>query len=91
MDNLDTLLQVNIPCLFRTITGIPCPGCGLTRAYISAFHGDLKTAWYFHPLWWTIPILVIVALKVKNQRIVTWVMVLFMIVYIFRFLTGNLV
>ena len=25
-----------IPCIWKMITGIPCPGCGLTRAFIFA-------------------------------------------------------
>lgn len=24
----------SIPCLFKLVTGIPCPGCGLSRAFI---------------------------------------------------------
>ena len=27
--------NITIPCLFKLITNIPCPGCGLTRAFKS--------------------------------------------------------
>lgn len=37
-------------CPFALITGIPCPGCGLTRAVVALGHGDLGTAIAFHPL-----------------------------------------
>lgn len=37
-------------CLFRTFLGIPCPGCGLTRATLAAARGDLAGALRFHPL-----------------------------------------
>lgn len=30
--------------------GIPCPGCGLTRATLSLLHGDLAGAMRLHPL-----------------------------------------
>jgi hypothetical protein len=30
--------------------GIPCPGCGLTRATLALFHGDLRGALHIHPL-----------------------------------------
>lgn len=42
-------------CYFKTITGLPCPGCGLTRAFISLYKGSIKDAFMFHPLWFLIP------------------------------------
>lgn len=29
-------------CFFHEITGWDCPGCGLTRAWLSLFHGDFR-------------------------------------------------
>jgi hypothetical protein len=36
-------------CQFRNITGIDCPGCGLSRGFIHLAHGDLAGAWRFNP------------------------------------------
>jgi hypothetical protein len=36
-------------CTFRRFTGVDCPGCGLTRCFISMAHGDLAAAWRFNP------------------------------------------
>lgn len=44
-------------CLCKAITGLPCPGCGMTRAFLHLFQGDLTGALYFHPLFWLVPIL----------------------------------
>lgn len=30
--------------------GIPCPGCGLTRATLALLHGDVRGALHLHPL-----------------------------------------
>lgn len=30
--------------------GLPCPGCGLTRATLALLHGDVGAALRFHPL-----------------------------------------
>jgi hypothetical protein len=35
-------------CTFRRITGQPCPGCGLTRSFVSIAHGDVSGAWFFN-------------------------------------------
>lgn len=45
--------------LFR-LTGFTCPGCGLTRAYIHAFHGDFATAFRYNPFFFTIPFYVLI-------------------------------
>jgi len=36
-------------CAFQNTTGLPCPGCGLTRAFCAIGHGDFAAAWAFHP------------------------------------------
>lgn len=40
-------------CMLRRMTGHSCPGCGLTRCFISLAHGDVASAWSFNPagLW----------------------------------------
>ena len=37
-------------CPFRRITGVWCPGCGMTRAFGWLAHGDLHQALRYHPL-----------------------------------------
>lgn len=36
-------------CPFKALTGLPCPGCGLTRAFSSLLHGQFAKAFTFHP------------------------------------------
>lgn len=45
-----------IGCVFRFATGVPCPGCGMTRAYLAFLSGDVACALAFHPLFWMVPI-----------------------------------
>lgn len=56
-------------CLFKHFTGIPCPGCGLTRAFLHFFEGNLSEAFYFHPLFWLVPIIFVVILFRKQAMI----------------------
>ena len=36
-------------CGWKRFFGVSCPGCGLTRCFISLAHGDLPAAWHFNP------------------------------------------
>lgn len=35
-------------CVFRTLTGWDCPGCGSQRAIHALLHGDLSAAWHYN-------------------------------------------
>ena len=37
-------------CLFYHLTGLPCPGCGLTRSFVFLGHGHFYDALHWHPL-----------------------------------------
>ncbi len=36
-------------CWLDRWTGIPCPGCGLSRSLSCAVHGMLGASWEYHP------------------------------------------
>jgi hypothetical protein len=67
-------------CIFINIFGIPCPSCGMTRAYLSLVHLNYKEAFKFHPLFWCVPILIF-----YRKRFVFYTIgILFIIVWLIR-------
>ena len=73
-------------CIIKAIIGIPCPSCGITRAWIYAINGNLKEALHFHPLFWIVIIIGILLLfrnKVSNK---IWIGLLVLIIgtYVIR-------
>ncbi len=49
-------------CVFKMITGLDCPGCGVTRALVLAFHGHLQESYMMHI--WGIPLALFFAVKI---------------------------
>ncbi len=43
-------------CPFLRIFRIPCPCCGVTRAWLSFFRGDIQTAFAYHALFPLLPL-----------------------------------
>ncbi len=39
-------------CPMASSFGVPCPGCGLTRATLALAQGDVREALHLHPLVW---------------------------------------
>jgi len=37
-------------CMFRKLTGLPCPTCGATRSVVHLVHGDISHAFIMNPL-----------------------------------------
>jgi len=72
------LLPVHPPlaCPLRSLTGIPCPLCGMTRACLAAVHGHLGQSLAFNPAGILILVLAAVVLVrpsfVRNLRIPMW-------------------
>ena len=88
-------------CLLKDIFNIPCPSCGMSRAYLSLMLGDIPAALRFHPLFWIFPITVgfgIAAVIDKNKkRKFLWFSMLalcilaYFVCWIVRLATGNTV
>ena len=73
-------------CLFKLTPGLPCPSCGITRAWLFFLQGDLNSALYYHPLFWiviVIGVLFIYQKKVDN-KIWLGIIVLILGVYFYR-------
>ena len=44
-----------IGCPIKFLTGVPCAGCGMTRAVVLMLHGEMAEAARFHPLCFIMP------------------------------------
>ena len=49
-----------IPCIFKKITGLYCPGCGITRMFLSLIKFDIYQAFRYNPLVFILIILYII-------------------------------
>ena len=49
------LFALGITCPIKYLTGVSCPGCGMSRACMSVLKFDFASAFYYHPLWIMLP------------------------------------
>ncbi|MBR6733428.1 MAG: DUF2752 domain-containing protein [Kiritimatiellae bacterium] len=63
------LLQSTQLCVFRAVTGLPCPGCGLTHAGLAFLRGEVIESLRYHAL--LIPYILTIA--ANSIRIDFWV------------------
>ena len=58
------IIGIDIPCIFHKLTGLLCPGCGLTRMVKEILHGNLIKAYYYNQLLFiSLPIFIILFLN----------------------------
>ncbi|WP_051656620.1 DUF2752 domain-containing protein [Butyrivibrio sp. AE3004] len=69
-----------IPCVFKLITGLSCPGCGMTHAYLELLHGNIEGAISYNILSVTVmPLLIlfliykaVVLIRTGSTKMKTW-------------------
>lgn len=78
-----------LPCFFRTVTGLQCPGCGVTRLCLALLRGDIAGAWRANPvLLLLLPALAVLGVRLavryvrdsraaptRPERTLVWVMI----------------
>lgn len=86
---------LTIGCPFRFLFGISCPGCGMSRSLLFLLQGNIQRAFYYHPLFFLVPILFysIYRCEEKNdtfgKALLTVIVFLFFLVWIIRLFQGS--
>lgn len=52
-------VALEIPCPIRSLTGVICPGCGMSRAWLACLRLDFIGAFSYHPMFWAVPVVAI--------------------------------
>ena len=83
----------DLSCIIKSLTGISCPGCGMTRSTLALFRLDLTAAWHYHPLVFylfiAVPVMIYLYLRDKDvfsKRLLIFSAVLMLAVYLYRML-----
>lgn len=56
-------VMTDYECIFRKYFNVICPGCGMTSAVKSLFHLDFKNAFLYHPMVYSIPLIILYIIK----------------------------
>ena len=85
-------------CYVRNRTGMPCPGCGMTRSFWYILQGELAKACQMHPFaygWIGMAVIFFVDRYVIQKKEVLWRVALVMlcagmvVFYVYRLITGK--
>lgn len=86
-------------CYFKNITGMPCPGCGMTRSFLLILQGQFGKAWELHPFaygWMVFAVIFFVDRYILRKKEVLWRVALILlcggmlVFYVYRLFTGGL-
>ena len=92
---LNSVLKVG--CLMKAVFHVPCPVCGMTRAYLSVLKLDFKSAMYYNPAFWVFPIICLFGIlaAADKKRTKIWLtaflaaIALLLIIWIVRLCLGT--
>jgi len=84
------LYKMGIGCVWKSLTGLPCPGCGMTRAVFALLRGDVLLSLKRHFMLFSLPIIYMYIVfdgrLFKNRKINTAVLALIMLGFLARWL-----
>ena len=64
LDLITWLEKHQLPCLFRQLTHIDCPGCGMQRSFLLLLGGDVAGSFRMYPA--LIPVLLLFGLLILH-------------------------
>lgn len=75
---------VGVGCPIKFVTGVSCPGCGMTRAWLEALQGNLDVALAYHPLFWSVPVVLVLGCvpSLETNRAAQVVLAAFIVAFI---------
>lgn len=88
-------MGIQIPCVYYTLTGLYCPGCGISRMCISLLNFDMKSAFQYNAgVMLALPVITIVTFQLlvqyvligsKNltmrQNRIVWILIFYFILF----------
>lgn len=89
------LFFTTIGCPIKYVTGVCCPGCGMSRALYYLITLDFKNAFYMHPFIFLMPVCLVVFLKRNKmpKKIYNSLIIVFIVgmtgLYLYRLLSGS--
>ena len=88
-----------IPCLFREVTGLRCPGCGTSRMAIALMRLDIPAAFAYNPVaFFSFPVWFLISLgafighpkSLRNSKILLRILYINIAVYMIFTVVRNL-
>ena len=67
-----------MPCPLLKVTGLPCPGCGMTRACLAMLQGNWAEVWHLNPfgpvfaVFWAVVAVGVALPQPWRDRFATW-------------------
>ncbi len=82
--------EFGITCIFKNFLGFSCPGCGMTRACLSALRLDFNTAFSYHRMFWSVPVLIAYFIfdgrLFKNKNIDRFILIMILVGFIINWI-----
>jgi hypothetical protein len=67
----DILGLFSFDCPFKTLTGLPCPGCGFTRSVESLTSGDVSGSFLHNPGWIILVLFLLIMTGIGVKSMIT--------------------